>query len=217
MVRAILNGSKSQTRRIVKPQDSIHGPTATGSLFWIPANMQGEIEPNCATIEAHTKCPYGSVGALLIVKEAAWMWCEKVPNGKTKTGRPKFRYEPLRCAAIFYCADHPEKPTISVVSEYRGYEWGWRKKIGRFLPRWASRLTLKITEVRVQRLQDISEDDCIAEGIEPGYLQRTCEPFYGAGFNTPFAAYLDLWESINGEGSWALNPFVWAISLKVVK
>lgn len=89
------------------------------------------------------------------------------------------------------------------------------------MPRWASRIMLEITDVRVQRLQEISEADSRAEGIEwteGGPLQAHLS-FDDGHFNFPTAkeAYRFLWERINGEGSWDLNPFVWVVSFKRVE
>jgi hypothetical protein len=81
------------------------------------------------------------------------------------------------------------------------------------MPRWASRITLEITEVRVERLQDISEVDAIAEGT-PG--SHGAIPGYGYNA-TPGEQYRWLWESINGLGSWEANPWVWAVSFKRVE
>lgn len=192
MVRAILGGHKTQTRRIVNPQPAFIGDENNSVLGHTESALDG-------------KCPYGQPGDRLNVKEHTWMWCEKVPNGTTEKGRPKFRYVPMRYAKVFYCADHPEKPTIKVVSEYRGYEWGWRKKIGRFMPRWACRITLEITKVRVERLQDISPADCRAEGMPAE--NNDVGVRYGYG---------QLWNQINekrGYG-WAINPWVWVIEFR---
>jgi hypothetical protein len=87
----------------------------------------------------------------------------------------------------------------------------WRPSI--HMPRWASRLTLEVTDVRVQRLQDISEEDARAEGVEcdsdgwRDYLMPAtqCAP-------TASDSYLTLWNSLHGEGAWAANPWVWAVS-----
>ena len=80
-----------------------------------------------------------------------------------------------------------------------------------FMPRWASRITLEITSVRVERLRDISEDDAKAEGCQPPF------PLTHAGAVIPLrwhGAYRKLWESINGPGSWEANPFVWVIEFR---
>ena len=207
MVRALLDERKTQTRRLVKPQPEY----APKSGFWL---WKGEPISDFSRIP----CPYGQPGDRLIVKEHVWMWCEKVPNGTTKKGRAKFKYVPMRYAQIFYCSDHPEKPTIKVFSEYRGYEWAWRKKLGRYIPRWASRITLEITSVRVERLQDISDADAKAEGCSISQriesLGRQDWPEFPADYRESFSC---LWESINGPGSWAANPWVWVIEFRRVK
>jgi hypothetical protein len=95
------------------------------------------------------------------------------------------------------------------------------------MPRWASRITLEVTGVRVERLQDISDDQAAAEGIHrvsigSGYQDRfSAEPVTwadavetNAGHEDPSLAFRDLWESINGAGSWAANPWVWAVEFR---
>jgi hypothetical protein len=89
------------------------------------------------------------------------------------------------------------------------------------MPRWASRITLEVTEVRVQRLQDISGPDCIAEGIErqlPNKFKNYSDGKYLDGIKLNYAeeSYRTLWESINGGGSWDANPYVWAVSFRKV-
>ena len=102
---------------------------------------------------------------------------------------------------------------------------GWKPSI--HMPRWASRITLEITGVRVERLQDISEADAIAEGCrpEPGLrgdddmavntaIQAIERRTGKIGCSAPVARYMVLWESINGPDSWSANPWVWAVSFK---
>lgn len=208
MVRAILAGTKTQTRRIVKPaRDPNIG-------CWM---TPGEIALDWDTVQEHIS-PYGQPGDRLRVKEAAWMWCERRPNGTTKTGRQKWLYVPMRAAGIWYAADHRTKPNISVVSPDTGNEWGWRLKIGRFLPSWASRITLEVTGVRVERLQDISIEDCKSEGAwgpDESIVEKVAQHF-GIDFlaANPYLAYRMLWESINGPGSWEANPWVWVVEFK---
>lgn len=91
----------------------------------------------------------------------------------------------------------------------------WRPSI--HMPRWASRITLEIVEVRVERLQDISEADAIAEGIEPAVGSEWRH--YGCSTLTcmdPRMSYRTLWESINGKGSWDANPWVWVLCFQRV-
>ncbi len=87
--------------------------------------------------------------------------------------------------------------------------WGWRLKIGRFLPRWASRITLEITDVRVERVQEIGEHDAIAEGVSGWVKDERCE--------TARDGFRVLWKSLHGDGSWAANPWVWVIGFRKVE
>ena len=213
MVRQTMAGKKTQTRRI----------------FRLPAwadfddhDAEGEYLPEVCHKKSgclvEVPCPYGVPGDLLYVKEAAWMWCERQPNGKTKTGRQKWLYVPLRCAPIFYCADG-HKPSTSITSPYTGNRWLWRWKASRFLPRWACRTVLKVTDVRIERLQDITETEAMDEGahtltiIPAGPKSETGEPPLGA---SPRERFRLLWDELNkprGYG-WDANPFVWVVSFK---
>lgn len=212
MVRAILEGRKTQTRRVAKL-------TTTGRVMAVGSHKNWHPDDPNAVLA----CPYGQPGDRLIVKEHVWMWCEKRPNGVTKKGRPKFHYVPMRGAPMFYCADFAKKPTGTIISPYTGNEWGWRKKLGRFMPRWASRITLEVTGVRVERLQDISEEDADAEGAlnSSGLHDFDCagKCFHAdqrcdCGGGSIAKAYKRLWESINGAGSWAVNPWVWVVEFR---
>jgi len=204
MVRAILAGRKTQTRRIVKPQPAVI------------LNENGVFLKYSEGTDAAAKwrlCPYGSAGDQLRVKESAWMWCEKRPNGITAGGRAKWHYVPLEAAPVYYCSDHGPKPTIDVVHPETGNAWVWRLKIGRFLPKWAARITLEITAVRVERLSAISDEDAVAEGCAGWYAP--CHPDQGStNGRTPAMEYRELWERINGDESWALNPYVWILEFR---
>lgn len=87
--------------------------------------------------------------------------------------------------------------------------WGFKRRPSIHMPRWASRIDLEIVERRVERLQDISDNDCLAEGVTPDMDIR-----WQSGDDTPRGMYGELWESINGPGSWEANPWVWVISFK---
>lgn len=231
MVRANAAGLKSQTRRTLKDQSHYEDWTcATRTLDseYLRSQLPGADE-NSWVLQAHpgplvdgkwqpVGCPYGTPGDLLLVKEAAWMWCERRPNGITPTGRAKWHYVPLESAPIHYTAEHPQKPTINVVSPDTGNQWGWRLKIGRFLPRYACRTTLKIVSVRLEHLQEIGFHDAVYEGLKMDPSGRyTIEGFSNyKGSNDPVDVYQVLWESINGEGSWDENPWVWVINYKIV-
>jgi hypothetical protein len=187
MVRALLDGSKTQTRRVMKEKhlafmDGVNSGRCTGPVTDI--------------------CPYGQVGDKLWVREA-FNTCSCGDIDETaKVYRATFIKGREDCCP--YCFTPIKfKPSIH-------------------MPRWASRISLEITEVRVQRLNDISEADALAEGIRwPDKNGRRYQPPIDlTGFsNWRFAAdqYAELWDSINGPGAWALNPLVWCVSFKMVK
>lgn len=183
MVRAILDGTKMQTRRVAKP---VKHPDL-GNLYE-PGALVLEREPQHVIDRS---CPYGQPGDRLWVREAfAHVLDDKfgpVPD------------------SIVYRADEGNS------------DWphGWRPSI--HMPRLASRILLEITGVRVERLQEISEADAIAEGIIDGGKYWYGNPGKPAHkIAGPVNAYRDLWESINGPGAWAANPWVWVIEFKRV-
>jgi hypothetical protein len=128
-------------------------------------------------------------------------------------------------------SDHDDKPPRDIpdgshvwfeadtgLSALRGLSRMGKLRPGMFMPRWASRILLEVTDVRVEQLQDISEADALAEGmtpkLEPGCSGRLMEALGGFSFRPAASAYADLWEQINGPGAWAANPRVWAVSFK---
>lgn len=96
--------------------------------------------------------------------------------------------------------------------EYQNEHGAWRWRSPIHMPRWASRLTLEITDVRVERLQDISEEDAIAEGALE-WARGACAPGNPTGF-TAVGYFWLLWEPIHGPSSWDANPWVWVIEFK---
>lgn len=182
-VRAILDGRKTVTRRVVKLQ---HGAdvVVTDGQVWRPSRTD---------YDGYVSCPFGKPGDRLWVREA---W-----------GVAESRFAPRGCT-IRYRADGA---TGEVAGEsglkYAGKDMSfcWRPSI--HMPRWASRLTLEITDIRCQRLQDISEEDAQAEGVQ--WNARML----------PFSVYFrDLWDSIAKPGAlWSDNPWVWAIRFQRVE
>ena len=197
MVKALLAGTKTQTRRIVKQQDCIHGPTASGGLFWIPEGMQGDPEPNCPTVLASSRCPYGQPGDRLWVKET-WK-ADQIWDGHRPLDIPEGE-------AVLYTADEHATRIVP-------FGWG-RGRPSIFMRRWMSRITLELTSVRVERLNAISEEDAQAEGVV-GCARQNSYPRGCEGLPQR-AEYAILWESINGSGSWAANPWVWVLSFRRV-
>lgn len=201
MVRAILEGRKTQTRRPVRVRDLASG-LSESCVRVAPMDHYLQNPPGFgwfthAGLSRFLVCPYGQSGDRLRVKEAAWMWCERRPNGTTRTDRQKWSYVPLRAAPVHYHADHPERPTIDVVSPETGNRWGWRYKAARFLPAWASRLTLEVVSVRVERLQEISEEDIVAEGCTVDVVAKMTGTPWG-DIPDLFTAWRLAWDSING-------------------
>lgn len=174
MVRALLEGRKTQTRRIFKGTSEHKGPYNPSYLeMYQKSSGWGTIAPH-------------PVGSEIWVRET---WAEFPSDGDW-----------------IYRADHPEK----LAGQLK-----WRPSI--FMPRCASRITLKVTDVRVQRLQDISKEDAKAEGIRDdgaAYLDYMSGDYH---FSWAVSSYQSLWESINGPGSWDANPYVWAYTFEVKK
>lgn len=144
-------------------------------------------------------CPYGKPGDRLWVREA-WGACDYFDNTAPRD-LPRF-------AAIKYFADG------SIIGATAGYGLIRKARPSIHMPRQFSRILLEITAVRVERLQDISEADAIAEGVNvhPDHHGKPRGSIY-----SPVQAYRDLWESINGPDAWDANPFVWVVEFRMVK
>lgn len=207
MVRAILDGRKTQTRRLVKPQPpaghSWHGFTISstraadeGKAVW----ARGEA-PHL--VGAHrVRCPYGQPGDTLWVRESFMPAPMESPPEDPRPTRWNVAYAAGGQSELMAPAGYD--PMLY------NYE-RWTPSI--HMPRWASRITLEVTVVRVERLQDISEADARAEGAYPPPAGTDDDgAHYDAGtFRDGFRA---LWESINGSASWDANPWVWVIEFK---
>ena len=198
MVRAILQDRKTQTRRVLKQVAGMN-VTYQGVNALDEHLFYGNIADAAITVPIKYKA-----GDRILVKETAWLWCEQVPDGKTNGGRNKYRYQVNMNAPVFYAADNPKKPSIAVPSPDTGNKWGWRKKPGRFVPNQLCRITLEVVDENVGRLQDIDFNGCDAEGVnwrgEQGISARQL--------------FKELWESINGAGSWSENPYVRVVDFK---
>lgn len=198
MVRAILEGRKTQTRRAVKGVE--------GMEFWRCFDrQQGDRWAFRSEITSHeVACPYGAAGDRLWVRES-WN-----VSGLGFGMKPSLASTIADAGAWRYAAD-----------DKSGWQHGWRPSI--HMPRGASRITLEVMGVRVERLQEISEADAVAEGIERDpMLQRTFAVYplneERPGYvNCPLASYHSLWDSINGPGSWDANPWVWVVEFRRVE
>ncbi|HUU40495.1 MAG TPA: hypothetical protein VMW42_06130 [Desulfatiglandales bacterium] len=187
MVRAILDGRKTQTRRVIKPQPEIVDKEPryrknTWALWSdkIPKYKGGLI----------VSCPYGKPGDLLYVKE---------------TWRPIASSEQLLYRADIY--------NVMAWDEFGK----WHPSI--HMPRWASRITLEITDVRVERVQEISEENAIAEGVQGNIYGEDMGISPRVDSHSVRINFMDLWDSINlkrGYG-WDVNPWVWVLGFKKEK
>lgn len=225
MVRALLDGRKTQTRRIVKPQpgqgeyidDEAHN---IDSEFVYAGNCGCYYERKCL-------CPYGVPGDRLWVRESHY-------QPKAFTSR-SVEYLDRNCKTItaggcvMYGRECNTEYLLKIARQFKQPEDEVLNNRGKLkssihMPRWASRINLEITDVRVQRLKDISDVDAIAEGIsqvgewkEPRADSTACWSSYGQPepyFNSPIDSYHSLWDSINGANSWIENPWVWTLTFK---
>ena len=225
MVRAILEGRKTQTRRLIKIGKE-WGDTAEEFSIIKINELDSSVDPHWIVFHNEYpeeggsvpfKCPFGKIGDRLWVRET---WADvNTDNGPAlmfKDGSFHF------CVDDAYPVEYSRYPNCNFTmwcgDLARGEDGhAWRPSI--HMPRWASRITLEITDVRYERLQDISEEDAIAEGIVGGYLENGTSGF-GSNENMPdiYKAkwkFKSLWNSIYK--NWDANPFVWAITFKRVE
>ncbi len=193
MVRAILEGRKTQTRRVIKPEPKM-GRDGFGPYMEI-GKVSGEWPADSEWI-AHKACSFGKPGDVLWVRESI----KRRPMSNFLTG------EPTNTIVAAYAADDED-----VVEEAGFNLLPWWKSKGALpaihMPRNVCRIILNVTDVRIQRLQNISEEDAWAEGCEGHDDDVT-------GGQSGYSEFAHLWMSINGEASWKANPWIWAISFE---
>jgi len=192
MVRAILEGRKTQTRRVVMPQPSL--VDGDGVAFF-----DGHGQGGRGSRDRIIGCPYGAPGDRLWVRETWGLFDTQPSDGPER-------------ATVFYRADPDLHPN------FLKYQL-WRPSI--HIPRWASRLTLEVTGVRVQRVQEISEVDAAAEGAGTAAFEVEV-PVRAAPLRSPEchkAGFAILWDSINAKRGygWDANPWVWMIELQRIE
>ncbi|WP_424753723.1 hypothetical protein [Klebsiella pneumoniae] len=219
MVRAILDGRKTQTRRIMKEQ-----PVLNGNFYEVFGSAWSKGMTSIPAVPGHslsTRCPFGAVGDRIWVRET---FC---PVDDTQYGGEKwvdYRATPR------YEASHPAG-WDSAPNDAEALKW--RPSI--HMPRWASRILLEITDVRVERLNAISEEDAQREGVHTEVWDQTVVarnyaardeffqfwsedmPHYVEMNQLYRSSFRSLWESIYGEESWKANGWVWVISFKLVE
>ena len=198
MVRAILEGRKTQTRRIMKPQPEM--VTDHSIITW-----EGRPDILMSLLKTLGRnCPFGQSGDRLWVRETTEV------DDLTDEILSLSKYSAGGQPVLYSGCDDPE---------YNGSvaHWWYSRDVcpSIHMPRWASRILLEVTGVRVERLQDISGQDALAEGV-------------GAPVGTPLAygsitdawnqrAFASLWQRINGKYSWDANPWVWVVEFKRIE
>jgi hypothetical protein len=223
MVRAVLDGSKTQTRRVVKPQPH-HDVGSITVAHYEPTvvNWRGEEEPGSVIFGAYSedgswgcKCPFGAPGDRLWVRESGVI--SKLRGTLEKPGL--FRHDvPTTPTIGDYRVEETRAPGASynVAGCPRSsalLSYGAKACPSIHMPRWASRITLEVTGVRVERLQDISEADAESEGID--FLRHVPDADETL---TPSQLYMCLWDGLKpaAGAAWADNPWVWVVEFKRV-
>ncbi|MDN2675670.1 hypothetical protein [Janthinobacterium sp. SUN033] len=222
MVRALLDGSKTQTRRIMKPQPE-PVPHRPGDYQWPCNALQSMVSvADTRAPGAHgmagDACPHGAHRDQIWVRETFFAYGRWVTRYSKKKGRDERHFIDMtaECDRTYqYDADSPDVPAAA---ERGGAQPGWYKRPAIFMTRAASRTLLAIVSVRVERLNDCSEVDALAEGAkaEPcDHVRMSCDEIGCCG-PTARGMYAALWDQINGAGAWAGNPWVWVIEFKQV-
>lgn len=203
MVQAILDGRKTMTRRVVKPQPNtqLHD-VKMGYWSEYPEDLK----------QPYIKCRYGEVGDVLWVRETFVEGLEMNDSEEfvwDEDGQPKEKtwYKADNDIDYWWCdgvrENVPWKPSIH-------------------MPKAAARIWLQVTDVRVERLHQITEEDAVAEGIErvpsvPFIIRYRDYIGSAESFESPIDSFGSLWESINGAGSWGANPWVWVVIFRRIE
>ncbi|CDM90435.1 hypothetical protein [Xenorhabdus bovienii] len=235
MVRAILDGRKTQTRRVIQSPaknmqcqgSEVIRHRALGDKWY--GDYVFSMRDKHGTWQDYThkqfiaKCPRGQIGDRLWVRETFAVlgnedgcpidWDENLIKGDEQQAARIYKAS---------CWQNPSNYGLwSIPDRDMQYEGTWRPSI--HMPRWASRITLEVTDIRVERLQDIKEEDALAEGIKTGRFGNKSnwrDGFYAPGDNQPCfsakEAFKCLWQSIYSEESWNANPWVWVIEFRRV-
>ena len=191
MVRALLDGSKTQTRRVVQGAPDDWAPIGPEVYSPTVVDRNGDEQPGPDAYGSGNddgsdwiRCPYGQPGDRLWVREA-FRLCAEADSTPPRDTDAAYR--------MWYEADAPHQPGAG------------KLRPSMFMPRWACRITLVVTGVRVERLQDISRGDAMAEGCPFPNMARG---------EDPRVWYEDLWCDLNGADSWRANPWVWVVEFR---
>lgn len=215
LIPQTMDGRKQRTRRLLTPQ-----PTDPDYHLQVPGGRH---------IAGPSALKY-QPGDILYVREEhyAFGYWQDVEGEFTATGKQKRKFV---TTGAHYFPDEKEAPTAF---SNKCRKEGWYKRLARFMPKSYTRTWLEVTDVRIERLQDITEDEAILEGVEvindprgkcyksyeiihEGKHKGTAHPFAVAPNASPIWSFRELWESINGPKSFDANPWVWVISFKLTK
>ena len=221
MVRAILTGQKTQTRRVVKG----------ASLEWINWFADEDNHDRPAMFDGGAECHSGA---------GIYVYSDNYPDEgsvllKSPYGQPGDRLwvrETIRCVRGGYDGVRYWDEAVYAAdgAKTKLDHWGWQRDVlpAIHCPRGLSRITLEVVSVGVERLQEITEADAIAEGVQQdrgrdvsaamggGVTPWRCYLDEDEWYSSPITSYRSLWELINGPGSWAANPWVWRVEFKRV-
>lgn len=207
MVRALLEGRKTQTRRLVKWPKWIRPDDHDKAAYSLSIAPDVALMKDGRPVKRY-RCPHGRIGDHLYVKEA-WKYANW-----TDEGHPLIEY---RAGGDQWCLGVPEEwsdrvldtwATLSDPENYaidnRAADRRWRSPL--HMPRWASRITLELTATRIERLHDITDTDARAEGVNLREAERAA-----------VKAYYMTWGSLHGTNSWAANPYVWVLTFRRIE
>jgi hypothetical protein len=205
-VRGILDGRQTQLRRVLRLTEVGHQRGELASVRQAGSNQRGwrsEAVFRDGCMDDPTpivvRCPFGAPGGRLWVKEGAIIAPANWTDDRSTRASQHVIDNEGRPRLIQYLATAPDRDAAD--------DYKLKVTPSIHVPRWAARLTLEVTAVRVERLCEISEEDARAEGVDLG---NTSSPPSHRG------AYAVLWDEIHGPGSWNWNPWVWAISFRRV-
>ncbi|WLP22594.1 hypothetical protein Q8726_03885 [Raoultella ornithinolytica] len=221
MVRAILDGRKTQTRRPIKWRQT----RATEIAEREDGSKWPWSEDTENVCDYWHPCPFGNVGDRLWVRETfaclgnedgcAIDWNDNLVKGGGPESARIYRASCEQKPGNYGLWSIPDDAFWKPHTDEMQFEGAWVPSI--HMPRWASRITLEITDVRVERLNSISQEDAQAEGLElTGWRPTYSDPDSGGEVMTPYDNFAELWSSIYGDESWQANPWVWVIEFKVV-
>lgn len=222
MVRAILAGKKVVTRRVVKCTGRHRGelprPASEKLVYWNGAAWDSDIAKRAKSdkrdyYEPLAKCPYGDVGDRLWVRET---W--RISTGHQRDHNALVSYKDGKSKLIYWQEGHQVHDLLGFIPKESKDALRWRSPL--FMPRWASRITLEVTDVRVERLQDITEEDAALEGFTDD-----CDPFWKPTYYDPDSGgypscrrnFAATWDDLNGKKHpWASNCFVWRVAFRLL-